>query len=100
MRRDVFTHGLSVDQQLPDFSIGEPIEVDDSHPTTLATTSGSPSGLPHAPRAGHYISSIWVSGNEGDKGGSIFIVPAVAGEADERRSFDDSEHGVEYTAMP
>jgi hypothetical protein len=100
MRWDIFTHGLSVDQQQPDFSIGETIEVNDSHSATFATTCTSPTGLPYTSRPGDNIPSIWVSGDEGDKRVSIFIVPAVAGEAHEGRGFYDREHGLEYTATP
>lgn len=99
MRRDVFTHGFSVDQQ-PDFSISEVIEVNDSHPATLATTGTSPPGFPYASRPRHDIPTLWVSGDEGDKAESIFIIPAVAGEADERRGLNDREYIFQYTAMP
>lgn len=100
MRRYAFAHGFSVDQQQPDFSIGEAIEVNDSHPAPLATTSTTPTDFPYASGPRHDIPTLWVSGDEGDKTESILIVPAVAGEADERRSFNNREHGFQYTAMP
>src|SRR5438105_186407 len=98
--RNVLGLRFCIEDQKPDFASGEPIEVEDAHTASLATTSYAPAHLAHTTRTRNDFAGLWIGRDERHEGTTFLLGPVVVGEPLKEGRFDDRVHGLNYTAKP
>ena len=90
---------LGVDNQKPDLSICQSVEIDDASPAALATACNGPTNLATTTTTRDHVPYFGIGCEPGTERAALLLRPDFPGILREGRCFDDRVHSPDHTSM-